>query len=74
MSTDGKTTGINRRVRFSWPGANPGDPPNEGTGLVISERADDIEGVPHVLVAVDPTPPEARHFVIRCAMTWLTFI
>jgi hypothetical protein len=48
------------RVSFSWNGKS-------GTGVVISDEEDG-----RVLVACDPEPPEARHFVIQCTVTWLT--
>ena len=60
-----------KKVSFSWQADGE---LQEGTGVVISEAATQFEGedAPHVLVSVDPKSPEARHFVIRCAVTWLT--
>lgn len=49
------------KVSFSWNGQS-------GTGVVLTDE--DEMGC--VLVAQDPTPPEARHFVIHCTVTWLT--
>ncbi len=51
------------RVSFTWAD-------RAGVGEVISDA--DEKG--RVLVACDPMPPEARHFVILCTMTWLTEI
>jgi hypothetical protein len=53
------------KVSFSW---QPPDAPTEtGSGVVLTDEEDG-----HVLVACEPEPPDARHFVIRCAVTWLT--
>lgn len=52
------------RVSFSWDEGR-----QRGTGTVIM---DEVNGT--VLVSCDPTPPEARHFVILCTVTWLTVI
>lgn len=59
------------KVSFSWE-SSPGAL-TSGTGEIISE-VDDDDGKPigRVQVAVDPVPPEARHFVIFCTVTWLT--
>jgi hypothetical protein len=54
---------IGSRVQFTWDGQN-------GRGEVISN--DDGKG--RVMVAVAPTPPEARHFVILCNLTRLTLV
>lgn len=54
---------LGSKVAFFWDG-------KRGTGEVISNA--DLHG--RVQVAVDPTPPEARHFVILCTLTWLTLV
>lgn len=54
------------RVSYSW---KDGIHTVLGTGEVLSEAPDDRG---RVQVACDPTPPEARHFVILCTTTWLT--
>jgi hypothetical protein len=51
-----------QRVSFSW-----GEPSHVHYGTVI---CDEVDG--HVLVAQDPDPPEVRHSVIWCTVTWLT--
>jgi len=61
---------LGSRVSFSWPDPASKDGFNRGTGEVISNPDD--KG--RVQVAVTPTPPEARHFVILCTLTWLTAI
>ena len=53
------------KVSYSW---QPTDlPTRTGTGVVITDEENGF-----VLVACEPEPPEARHFVIRCSTTWLT--
>jgi len=55
------------KVSFSWTSQDATATPHSGTGVVISDEEDG-----HVLVAIDPEPPEVRHFVIWCTVTWLT--
>ncbi len=56
------------KVSFRWESSK--DHWTEGTGEILSE-VDHENPTCRVLVAVDPTPPEARHFVIFCTVTWL---
>lgn len=63
-----------QRVSFSWAvdvmsGGQERVQTVQGTGEVISDEENG-----HVLVSVDPEPPEARHIVIRCTTTWLTVL
>ncbi len=55
------------KVSFSWFTDGEAREERHGTGEVITDEEDG-----KVLVSVDPDPPEARHFVIRCNVTWLT--
>ncbi len=57
---------IGSRVSFSWVGQQ--HLKQEGTGEVLTDE--DSKG--RVQVALDPVPPEARHFIILCTSTWLT--
>ena len=58
---------IGTKVGFSWPLSSVEGHTESGTGEVVGEIDAD-----RVLVAVDPAQPEGRHFVIACALTWLT--
>lgn len=56
------------RVSFSWTDKLTGQQ-KSGTGEIISDEEDG-----RVLVSCDPESGDARHFVIRCTVTWLTVI
>ncbi len=58
------------QVSFSWPVVTKmGLETRTGAGTVITDEEDG-----KVLVACDPEPGDARHFVIQCTVTWLTVV